>query len=46
MAVLTMLILLYFILPSKERRHWLKYVGIRISVAKFDVNGGVSQLVP
>ena len=42
MAVITMLTLLDFHPPIQERRHWLKYIGIRISVANFDVNYGFS----
>ena len=40
-AVLTILILLVFLQLIQERQHWLKPVGIRISIAKFDVDGGV-----
>ena len=37
-----MIILLGFLPPRHERRNWLKYVGLQISVVKFDVNDGVS----
>ena len=45
-SVLTVLILIGLIPPGQERRHWLKSVGIDISIAKFYVNDGVSLLVP
>ena len=45
MAVLTMLILIDFLPPIQERRHWFKYVGIRVIIAKFDANDGFSLLV-
>ena len=45
-AVLTMLILLGFLLLSQEICHCLRYIGVHISVAKFDVDDGVSLSVP
>ena len=45
-AVITVLILLDFLSPSQDLRHWLKYVGIRIIVTKFGVNDGFSLLIP
>ena len=44
--VLTMLILLNFLPPSQERFHWLKYAGVRVSVAEFDIADGVSLYFP
>ena len=44
-AVLTVIILLEFIPPNHLRRHWLRYVGICISVADFDVDDGVNLSV-
>ena len=43
--VLTVLILLYFLPPIQEHCHWLKLVGIRISVVKVDVDYGMSMSV-
>ena len=45
-SVLTMLILLDYLQPIQELRHWLKFLGIRISVTNFDVNDGFSLLIP
>ena len=45
-AVLTVIIIIDFLPPIQERRHLLKSVGIRISVAKFEINDGVSLSVP
>ena len=44
-VVITMIIRLHFIPPFQERYHWLKHVGIHISVAKFDVDYGVSMYI-
>ena len=44
--MITVLILLDFIPPIQELCHWLKYLGFCISVAKFDVDDGVSQSAP
>ena len=40
-AVLIVLILHHFIPSSQKRYHWLKSVGIRVSVANFDVDYGI-----
>ena len=40
-VVITMIIRLHFLPPFKERYHWLKHVGIRVIIAKFDVDYGV-----
>ena len=45
-ALLTVLIILYFIPPRQERYHWIKPVGIRVSVAEFDVNYFIGLSVP
>ena len=42
----TVLILLDFLPPIQELRHLLIYVGIRNSIAKFDVNYGFSLYIP
>ena len=44
-AVLTVLILIDFFPLSQERCHWLKYVGLCIIIAKFDVANGASLSV-
>ena len=41
-----MLILLYCLSQSQERRHWFIFVGIRVSFTNFDVNDGVSLAIP
>ena len=41
-TVLTVIILLDSFQPIQELHHWLVYLGIRVSVAKFDDNDGVS----
>ena len=46
MAVLTVLILLGFIPPIQKRLHWLKSVGICVSLTDFDVNDGFSLSIP
>ena len=46
MAVLTVLILLHFLSPNLERSHWIKSIGIRVNFVEFDVDDGVSLLVP
>ena len=45
-SVLTMLILIDFIPYIQERCHWIKYVGVHVSVTKFDVNDGISMSIP
>ena len=45
-ADLTVLILLDFIPPIQDRYHWLKPVGICISVTNFDVDYDVGLSVP
>ena len=45
-AVLTILILPGFLPLSQELCHWLIYVRMHISVAKFDVDDAVTLLVP
>ena len=45
-AVLIVLILLYFLPPSQDLLHWLKPVGIHIYVANFDVYHGADFSVP
>ena len=45
-AVLTALILISCFPPSQERHHWLIFVGICISVAKFDANDGFILYIP
>ena len=44
--VSTMLILPHFIPPGQETIHCIKHVGIRVSVANFDVDQGVGLSVP
>ena len=44
--VLTILTLLDFLSLIQEHRHWIKYLGIRIIVAKFNINDGVSISIP
>ena len=46
MEVITVLILLGFLPSIQEHIHWLRYVGICISVVDFDVDDGISLLVP
>ena len=41
-AVITVIILLDFLPPIHERRHWIKSVGIRVSVTEFDVMDDLS----
>ena len=45
-AVITVLILIDFLPLIQERRDWLKYAGIRVSVVKFDIDNGVILSVP
>ena len=45
-AVITVLMLLDFLPLIQERCHWIKSVGVRVSVAKFDVYDGVILSVP
>ena len=45
-AVLTMIIIIYFIVPIQERYHCLKPLGIHISIAEFDENYGVGLSIP
>ena len=40
---INMIIHLHFLPPIQERYHWLKPVGIRVSIAKFDVDYGVGM---
>ena len=46
MAAQNLLITLHFIIPSQECYHWIKPVGIRVSIAEFDINYGVGLSVP
>ena len=46
MEVLTVINLLEFISLSQDNFHWIKPVGIRTSVAKFDVGYGVGLYSP
>ena len=41
-SVLTVIIIIGFIPPIQERYYWIKYVGVRIIVSKFDVDDGVN----
>ena len=43
--VLTMRIILCFIPPRENHYNWIKLVGIRVGVAKFDVDYGVDLSV-
>ena len=43
---ITEIILLDFLPINQECRHWLKFLGIRVSVTRFDVDDGISLLVP
>ena len=45
-AVLNVITFIDFFPPSQERRHWLIFLGIRVSVSEFDVNNGFSLLTP
>ena len=45
-TVLTVLIFLTSLPPSQESRRWLIFVRICISDVKFEVNDGVSLLIP
>ena len=45
-AVLTALILLGFLPPRQEFRHWIKSVGIHVSVDEFGVNDDVILSLP
>ena len=44
-AVITVLILIYFIPTRQERCRWLEFVVVRVRVTNFDFNNGVSLLV-
>ena len=44
--VLNIIILIDFLPPIQERCHWIKYVGVCVSVEKFDVDDSVSLSVP
>ena len=46
MEVITSIILLDFIPPRQDICHWLKYLGVHISAADFDVDDGISISVP
>ena len=46
MKVLTVLILIDCLPPIHEYCHWLIFLGIRISIAKFDVNYGFIRSIP
>ena len=37
---------IHFLPPSQEHYYWFKPVGVRVSVAKFDVDYGVGMYVP
>ena len=45
-VVLTIILLLVFLPLIQERFNCIKYLGVRVSASKFDVNDGVSQSVP
>ena len=45
-AVLTVLIFLDSFQPIQDCLHWLIFVGIRVSVNRFDVNDGTSLSIP
>ena len=45
-AFLTVVILLDFLPQIQEHLHWIKFVGVCIIVADFDVNDGVSLSIP
>ena len=47
--IVTVIIVLIFsdkLPPSQEIHHWIVLVGIRIIVAKFDINDGVILSIP
>ena len=44
-AILDVLILLDCFPPIQELHHWLIFVGIRVSIDKFDVNDGFSLFI-
>ena len=46
MEVFTVLTLIGFLPPIQELHHWLKYLGLHISVTKFGVNDGFNLLIP
>ena len=43
LEVLTMITLLGFLPLIQERLHWIKYLGVRVSIAEFDVDDGASM---
>ena len=45
-TVLTVVIFLDSLPTIQEGHHWLIFVVIRISVAKFDINDGISLPTP
>ena len=45
LEVLTMIILLGFLPLIQERLHWIKYLGVRVSIAEFDVDDGASTFL-
>ena len=45
-AVLTVLMFIDILPPSQERSHWILFVGIRVSTAKFDADDGFSLYFP
>ena len=46
MSVLTVLILLDYLPPSQDFRHWIIFVGILVSVAEFDVDDHLILSIP
>ena len=44
-AVLIVIILIDFLPPSQERCHWIKSIGVRVRVADFYADDGVSLYV-
>ena len=45
-AVLTVIILLRFIPPIQELFHWIKPVGMCVSISKFGVDYDIGMYVP
>ena len=44
--VLNVLIIVNFIPLIQKRCHLLEYIGVTVSIAKFDVDDGISLSVP
>ena len=45
-TVITVIILIDFLSQIQERYHWLRYVGVYVSVSEYDVDDGVTMSVP